>query len=230
MFQGHWAGLTGGDWLRFAQSAWRGRGRRGEGQGEAARPRRKLGSFCAFAPRPASPRPRPARPRREIGFVPHFKLHTSNLKLLLNWVHCFCPENPDRHVPRANYTRCRCPRTVFFGAPAQNTRIPEHQNTTHARNGILSFSRKNAISHNEQGIPPSHPAWRANWVCSYRRPAQVEATGPRPFRIRNPQSVIEELALFRTVAPLPPLTSNIELHTSNLLYASLYLCSVLHES
>ncbi len=44
------------------------------------------------------------------------------------------------------------PQTAFFGAPAQNTRIPQYQNTTYAQNGILGFSCKNAISGNALGI------------------------------------------------------------------------------
>jgi hypothetical protein len=51
-----------GNWLCFAQSALR-------RLGGSARPPEKLGSFGAFAARPTSLGPRPARPRREIGFV-----------------------------------------------------------------------------------------------------------------------------------------------------------------
>ncbi len=51
-----------------AESAWQGRGRRGEGRGMAARPRRaRLSLFCAVAPRPTSLWPRPSRRSRELG-------------------------------------------------------------------------------------------------------------------------------------------------------------------
>jgi len=62
-------------------------------------------------------------------------------------------KNPDRHVPRAKYTRCRCPQNrVFRGAG------PEHQNATAAGTGGLGFSRKNAIPGKELGISSASEA------------------------------------------------------------------------
>ena len=65
----------------------------------------------------------------------------------------FCPKNPDRHVPRAKYTRYRLPKNrVFRGAS------PEHQNATPAGTGGLGFSHKNAIPGNELGISSASEA------------------------------------------------------------------------
>ena len=54
--------------------------------------------------------------------------------------------------------------------------------------------------------PPRPRGGRPNWVRFTQSAAPPEVC---------PQSAIERLALFRTIDPLAPLTSNIRLHTSN---------------
>ncbi len=230
--------LTPPNWLRFAQFAPRPTPR----WPRPSRPRRKLGSFGAIRPndnsvrdslRPACRTP-PRCPASAIGFVcttptplvPHVPSHPRRIgfvfpRPLVGAIHhnSFSP----KHLPFVSLEG----KLGLFGAisaregPASEVPRPV---PTWARIGRLgSFC---IIGSRQLGLLPERhratrrcrtigpPAPGLSPIRNPTTPRKADAGCPVPFR----KSAIERLALFRTIGPRPPLTSNIKLHTSDFSY------------